>query len=281
MTHPETDLTSDEDAAIINFVTESYTRLTPLVLTKYLKQHLNLSGRQASTKLRHLVETGIFCYIYDFGTTFIGLNFSKPVRITDHFILTPPGLTPDPLLNSIHVIITPGISFGSGSHPTTRLCLAAIDTLYFQTNHISDSVQYVADIGTGSGILALAICLLHRNMKCIAYEIDEVSITEALKNIHLNQLSHQIHIRNDSIDTAEQSFSVICANLRLPTLNRLAADIQKKMIVNGVLILSGIRVWETNQLIAVYTEKGFDILWQAEEKDWACLVMIYCPVPLK
>ena len=129
-----------------------------------------------------------------------------------------------------------------------------------------------ADIGTGSGVLAIALCRAGIE-RCKAWEIDPNAVSEALKNVAANHLAHRISVIQDHMPVCESQFSVICANLRFPTLKELSGLIQTSLCPHGIIILSGIRQWEKEELIAHYTKLGFTLVWQMDEKNWSGLIM--------
>ncbi len=167
----------------------------------------------------------------------------------------------------------PGISFGSGHHPTTRLCLQAIDNLFFQPEFKRpDPVTSGADIGTGSGVLAIALCLAGLS-SCRAWDIDPNAVSEAGANIDANQLAGQIRIEESLMPACPDEFSVICANLRFPTLARLSGLIKENLSPDGTLILSGIREWEKQELISHYLAHGFSAVWEKTQKQWSAVIL--------
>jgi ribosomal protein L11 methyltransferase len=129
-----------------------------------------------------------------------------------------------------------------------------------------------ADIGTGSGVLAIALCLVGIE-GCQAWEIDPNAVSEAKKNVAVNNLSHKICVTEDYMPESHNTLSVICANLRFPTLKQLSGLIQKSLSPNGLAIFSGIRQWEKEELIVHYSKIGFSLIWQMDEKNWSGLIM--------
>ena len=257
---------------ILNILYQSDVRLTAQEYLKHIKTLYSLPFSEAKKVFQTLVDTEELSYQYLYGSTYVEKSFLKPVRISPHFILKPPWSTASPAGEHIEIMIEPGISFGSGQHPTTNLCLNAIDFCFFQDKRISlkDSG---ADIGTGSGVLAMAMCLAGLS-SCTAYEIDPVSIREARRNIELNQLSGKIHMLEDTMKTGENSFSIICANLRYPTLVSLSETLSSRLKENGVAVLSGFREWEKDLVLNSYAEKDFELIWQRVDKNWSCFVLV-------
>jgi len=258
---------------VLALLHESEKRLTAQAYIKQIALGLSIPLIQAKKILKSLVEEEELAYQDLYGATYVAQNFLKPVRITDHFFLKPPAKQSQAGPNDIDILITQGISFGSGDHPTTRLSLEAIDIIY----HANPSMKFDknglgADIGTGSGVLAIALCLTGIK-QCKAWEIDPNAVSEARQNIAANHLSHRICVFEEHMPVCEDKFSVICANLRFPTLKQLSDLIKKNLCHNGVIILSGIRQWEKKELIAHYSRIGFTLVWQGDKQNWSGLIM--------
>ena len=258
---------------VLDILYESETRLTARAYIQQIAVGLSISFIQAKKVLKSLVDDQELAYQDLYGATYVAQNFLKPVRVTDHFFLKPSNRESQAGPHDLDILIDPGVSFGSGHHPTTRLCLEAIDTAFLKTPEISfpnDSMG--ADIGTGSGVLAIALCRAGIN-RCKAWEIDPNAVSEAKKNVALNHLAHRISVFEDYMPVCNSQFSVICANLRFPTLKQLSVLIQNSLCPKGIIILSGIRQWEKEELISHYTKSGFTLAWQMDEKNWSGLIM--------
>lgn len=258
---------------------QSDVKLTAQAYIKKIKTQFSISFLEAKKIVQQLIDTQELSYHYLYGATYVEKSFLKPVSITQHFILTPPGFQSQSKQSKIdssqiEVVIDPGISFGSGQHPTTQLCLAAIEVCFFEKQKIAANKNLIgADIGTGSGVLAMAMCLSGL-ASCNAYEIDPISINEAKKNIALNHLTQKIKLIEDVMKESRNRFSIIAANLRTPTLAALSNIIFNSLKHKGIAILSGIREWEKDQLITVYSKKGFELVWQQDKKNWSGFVLV-------
>lgn len=258
---------------ILNILYQSDVKLTPQAYIKEIKSCFSIPFFKAKKMLQTLIDEQELSYHYLYGATYIEKSFLKPVRISNHFILLPPGFQNPSNLNDIEIIIEPGISFGSGQHPTTQLCLNAIDFCFFENHRVNFKQPSVgADIGTGSGVLAIAMCLSGLS-SCTAYEIDPVSINEAGKNIALNQLAEKINLVENTMKEGKDRFSIMCANLRFPTLANLSGMFYSSLEEKGIAVLSGVREWEKDQLLSTYAEKGFELVWQKDEKKWSAFVL--------
>lgn len=262
-------------AGALEILFESEERLTARSYIKCLARQFSLPMTQAKKILKSLVDEGELTYQDLYGGTYVVQNFLKPVRVSRHFFLMPPGIKSKARPHDREISIVPGISFGSGHHPTTRLCLEALDTLFWGDLDIAfDRRQGGIDIGTGSGVLAIAMCLAGLPL-CRAFDIDPVSVAEARQNVAANGLDHCIPVVEDYLSTVEPRVSLICANLRYPTLIQLSSLILSTLCPRGVLILSGIRQWEKQVLIGHYSEKGLSLAWDRDEKNWSALIMTH------
>jgi len=130
----------------------------------------------------------------------------------------------------------------------------------------------VLDIGTGSGILAIAaVCLGVK--KGLGIDIDPCAIAEAADNIILNNLENRIVISDRKIDCIDQAFSMVIANLRYPSLKNFYPQISKLTDTGGWVVLSGFRPHERDDLMDLYTAKYFKWFWTADELDWSAAIL--------
>lgn len=259
--------------AILNEVSESREKLTPPELEKRLKQKLGARKTAIKTAIRKLVDDQELTYSYHYGCSFLELSFNKPTRISDHVVLKPPGIQYVPASNEVVIDIQPGASFGSGDHPTTRLAVRGIEQTLSCHGFFHKKKDLPAlDIGTGSGVLAIVAALLGAT-RVIGVDIDPCALAEAKKNVHLNKLEHCIKICDWKVDTICQTFALITANMRYPTIKRLSARIAQLTRTGGVLIVSGIKPDEVSDIIRVYAQHRFECIWKAHEKNWTGLVL--------
>jgi ribosomal protein L11 methyltransferase len=129
-----------------------------------------------------------------------------------------------------------------------------------------------ADIGTGSGVLAIALCLAGLDL-CHACDIDPNAVYEARNNIAANNLCSRIPVSGYPLPDTGPAFSIICANLRTPTLAELAPVMGRRLMAGGLLILSGIREWETKDLVSDFSGYGFVRIWEKTLKKWTALIL--------
>lgn len=258
---------------IIEKVTASPARITPQDLEKTIYETYSLDKIGAKAVLKDLVAQGELEYTYEFGNTYLVPSFNKPVRIAAHVVVKPPGHRYQPAPDDVVIQIQPGAAFGGGRHPTTRLSVKAIEyVLKFVSPDGLNQRSSVLDIGTGSGILAIAAVCLGVN-KGLGIDIDPCAIAEAGENIALNNLENRIVISDRKIDSIDQVFMMVIANLRYPSLKNFYPQISQLTESGGWVVLSGFRSYELDDLKDLYTAKHFECIWTVHELDWSAAVL--------
>ena len=258
---------------IMEMVVESPARLTPQYLEKTISEKFGLDKARAKALLNELVVRGQLEYTYEFGSTYLVRSFNKPVRIASHVVLVPAGQSYQPATDEVVIHIKAGAAFGGGRHPTTRLSVKAIEYVLKQMrpDWLSKDCS-VLDIGTGSGILVIAaVCLGIKNG--LGIDIDPCAIAEAGQNIVLNHLENQIVISDRKIDSIDQAFAMVVANLRYPGLKKSYPHIIRLTDSGGWVVLSGFRTHERADLIDLYSARYFKSIWSADEIDWTAAVL--------
>jgi ribosomal protein L11 methyltransferase len=169
--------------------------------------------------------------------------------------------TPEP--DSVTIIIEPAMGFGSGHHATTRLCLAALQRLELRARR-------VLDIGTGSGVLALAAARLGAR-EVLAIDIDADALENARGNAALNGHPPGVEFRACDFRRATSlSADIVLANLTGGMLIAGASDIIRMVAPGGVLVLSGVTLEERVHVLAAFSWRA-RIEWTSEEDGWCCV----------
>jgi len=192
-------------------------------------------------------------------------RFFRPDRVTPRLMVIP-AWEPVRDYNEGHVIrIDPGPAFGTGQHPTTRMCLEAMEKLRF---HGSWSML---DVGTGSGILAIYGAMLGAG-RIAAIDIDPEAIRWAKKNIELNGLLEGIELSSRPLAEWVDGFSIITANLILGTILDLCLHFAHVLNPAGHIILSGILTDQVKEVEEALAEYGFHENQFLFQKEWACII---------
>jgi ribosomal protein L11 methyltransferase len=258
---------------IMEIIAASPVRISPQYFEKTISETYDLEKTRAKQMLKDLIGQGELEYTYEFGSTYLVRSFSKPVRIATHVVIMPAGHSYSPAPDDVVIQIKSGAAFGGGRHPTTRLSVKAIEyVLKIVSPGGLNKRCSVLDIGTGSGILAIAaVCLGVK--KGFGIDIDPCAIAEARDNLALNHLQDQLVISDRDIDSFDQTFSMVIANLRYPSLKNFYPQISKLTDPNGWVVLSGFRPHERDDLMDLYTAEYFKCIWTADEIDWAAAVL--------
>ncbi|HYY55870.1 MAG TPA: 50S ribosomal protein L11 methyltransferase [Pyrinomonadaceae bacterium] len=155
----------------------------------------------------------------------------QPVAVGARFVVAPPWSEVPERAGRIVIRIEPGMAFGTGTHETTRLCLAAIEK-YFRGGSL-------LDVGTGTGILAIAAALLYAQARVEACDTDADAVSIARENARLNNVAGRIVFRVGSVEATTGSFDVVCANLTAgviaPLLPALVGATCGRLILSGIL----------------------------------------------
>lgn len=201
----------------------------------------------------------------------------QPIPIGKSLMIVPVWMeTPAP--ERISIKIDPGMAFGTGTHPTTQLCLELLEPV-FQNKEIFAHPNNVIDIGCGSGILSVGAIKLGSEF-ALGVDIDQASVDNSRENAENNQVSeNQFEIGLGSVDEIRAGkFSInnaplIMANILAPVLIRLfdagMADLIDK---NGAIILSGILDHQEAAVRAQAEEKGLTFIDRAQIQDWVALL---------
>jgi len=259
---------------VLSCVHASKEKLTPGALERALSERFSMDRREFKAVVRNLISDRELMYTYHFGCSFLEKSFNKPTRISRRVVLKPHGMFYRPGVKDVVIQIQQGAAFGSGDHPTTRLAIQGIETAVFETackkkeNHTK-----ALDIGTGSGVLAIAAVLL--GIKTAqGIDIDPCARAEAGKNVQLNHLAHRISIHDHNIQDIHEKFTLITANLRYPTLKRLCSHMAHITEKDGAVVVSGMKTDEVSDLLDEFTRNCFKCVWKSFEKDWAGMVFV-------
>jgi ribosomal protein L11 methyltransferase len=257
--------------AVRETIRDAETRLTLLDIERRLSRYCLRDRRAVRSVIRELVDQQELMYVSDFGHTFIEAALHKPIRITSSIILKPLNCTVAQGAGDVVVSLCHGTSFGSGQHPTTRLCLKGIE--YFlgrESVPMPGKNTHALDIGTGSGVLIITAQKMGI-VSGMGIDIDPCSVSEAQKNVECNGLSNCIVISTQPFDKIVESYDLILANLRLPTLKSFFPQMVDRTKPGGVILLSGIKSEERESIVKQGQRLGMNQEWMDEERGWAAL----------
>jgi ribosomal protein L11 methyltransferase len=187
-----------------------------------------------------------------------------PIDVGNRFTILPPW--EQPKKGRINLIIDPAMAFGTGHHETTRSCLVLME----KYEKISNKNDFL-DLGTGSGILAIAAFKLgfHR---IVAIDTDLLAVEAARKNAELNQTA-DIEIQECSLASLREAYDFIVANIISSVLEMLAPLIATHVKPGGVIVLSGILIGQDDEVLLAMTQAGLKLIERFPDGKWMSLVV--------
>ncbi|WP_042458557.1 50S ribosomal protein L11 methyltransferase [Neobacillus dielmonensis] len=194
-------------------------------------------------------------------------KYYHPVKISERFTIVPTWEIYEPVSSDELIIeLDPGMAFGTGTHPTTVMCIQALE----RTVKPGDKV---IDVGTGSGVLSIAAAMLGAE-DVRAFDLDEVAVTQARLNIKLNKVHEKVRIgQNNLLDGVEEnSADLIVANILAEVIVRFTEDAARVLKPGGSFIASGIIQPKKDQVKQALNEAGFEIIETILMEDWVALI---------
>lgn len=202
----------------------------------------------------------------------------KPILIGKGLLILPAWLeSPDP--QRIAIKIDPGMAFGTGTHPTTQLCLELMEVWFEQSKIKNRKSEIVIDVGCGSGILSIAALKLGAS-KVLGVDIDIESVKNSRENADLNEIGEELILGQGSVTEVLsgvwefKSAPLVVANILAPVLIRLFdAGLADLIEPHGEIILSGILEHQAESVVAAGTSKGLKLNDKRQMNDWVALKM--------
>jgi ribosomal protein L11 methyltransferase len=196
------------------------------------------------------------------------------LRIGRRLVIRPTWRRHRRLPGDVVLSLDPGMAFGTGLHPTTRLCLAALETLAdegrFARGGARDGSARVIDVGCGSGILAIAAAKLGAG-ELLGVDTDPIAVESTAANARLNGQVRRVRVRQGSVPSGERPFDVVLANLIASLLVMLAGPLRDELVPGGRVLASGIFRDREGDVRAAFEAAGLTIGRRWAEEDWVAL----------
>ncbi len=162
--------------------------------------------------------------------------------------------------------INPGWAFGKGNHPTTKLCIQALEKIFKEGN-----VKTALDVGCGSGVLSIASAALGAE-HIVGVDIDNAITLEANSNTEKNGFSSKINIVLGSVEDVPGEFDLVVANILIDSILAISEELIKRTSPSGTILLSGIKDEQKQRAINRFTELGYKLEEVFSENEWVALV---------
>jgi len=195
-------------------------------------------------------------------------RFIKPRRVGKSFWVTPPWLEPPKFRRRRVITIEPGMAFGTGTHATTRGCLEFLEVA---ADRLRDEKFTALDVGTGSGILAIALDKLGAR-EVWAIDNDPVALEVARENLIVNHAAQKVHLTGKNLSAIRKTFSLVVANLTAESILELAEGLERKVARKGFLILSGILHKKVSAVTRRFAAR-FHTVKRKRAREWAILLL--------
>ncbi|GMB07575.1 ribosomal protein L11 methyltransferase [Thermolongibacillus altinsuensis] len=193
-------------------------------------------------------------------------KYYNPVKVSEKFTIVPTWETYEPVSSDELIIeLDPGMAFGTGTHPTTVMCIQALE----KTVKKGDTV---IDVGTGSGILSIAAAMLGAK-EVRALDLDPIAVDSAKLNVKLNKVQHIVTVsQNNLLDRIEGSADIIVANILAEIILRFVDDAYRLLNSGGLFITSGIIQTKKQEVKEGLIRSGFTIEETLTMEDWVAFI---------
>lgn len=190
-----------------------------------------------------------------------------PIRVSDRFIIAPSWHPVEATAGCTVLTIDPKMSFGTGYHQTTRLMMRLLE-------HGITGGERVLDVGTGTGVLAIAAVVLGA-ADAVGVDIDEWSKENAEENIARNGVEGRVAVYHGSVERADGSYDVICSNITRNDNIALFAEYRDRARPGCRLLLSGFYTGDLDDIRAAAETLGFAHTESLSEDEWAAMALLY------
>ncbi len=193
-------------------------------------------------------------------------QYYKPVHITERITIKPTWEEYTPKSDNEMILeLDPGMAFGTGTHPTTALCVRALEK-YIQQD------DQVIDVGCGSGVLSIASILLGAG-SVLALDLDDIAVTSTKMNSDLNGISDKLTIRqNNLLEGISGPANLIVSNILAEIIVRFVDDAYALLPDGGLFITSGIISQKEEEVKEALIQVGFKIVETQSLEDWVSIV---------
>ncbi|MFS0888564.1 50S ribosomal protein L11 methyltransferase [Peribacillus frigoritolerans] len=193
-------------------------------------------------------------------------KYYNPVKISERFTIVPTWEDYTPVSSDeLMIELDPGMAFGTGTHPTTVMCIQALE----RTVTPGD---LVVDVGTGSGVLSIAAALLDAK-RIQSLDLDEVAVQSAKQNVELNNVQDKVSVsQGNLLDGVNEQADIVVANILAEVIMRFTDDVAKVVKPGGFFIASGIIQTKKQDVKEAIIASGFTVEETILMEDWVAII---------
>lgn len=189
----------------------------------------------------------------------------RPIRVGRRLVILPAWREASPAPDAVPICLEPGMAFGTGTHPTTQLCLAALED-YLQPG------DHALDLGTGSGILAIAAAKLGA-ASVLALDTDPQAVRAARQNVRVNGVEQAVRVERGSLASAMGAYHLTVANILASVIvEMLGQGLAETLSPGGILIVSGLLEGQAPQVAEALQSAGLRRAGRRQMDDWVALL---------
>jgi len=197
-------------------------------------------------------------------------SYYKPIRVSDRLTVKPTWEEYEPREGELVIELDPGMAFGTGTHATTALCLRALE-------RVVRAGDRVIDVGTGSGILAVAAAKLGA-ARVLALDLDPVAVSSASDNVRLNGLEQQVTVMQSDLlgavgaaSDVELPVNVVVANILAEIIVTFVDDVHRVLTDGGWYVVSGVIAAKERDVAESLARAGFAVERVDRQDDWVAI----------
>ncbi|WP_368233665.1 50S ribosomal protein L11 methyltransferase [Anaerotruncus rubiinfantis] len=246
-------LERDREHAVIHFYIAP--EENPMEAVSFVSERLGAAGIGFSVESEKVDEE-------DWATAW--KKYYYPTKVGGRLVVCPSWETYAPKPGEVVLTMDPGMAFGTGTHDTTRLCMQLLEKYVSPGAHL-------LDVGTGSGILAVAALLLGAE-SAVGIDIDEVAVRVAKENAEANGVADRVEfLAGDLTAKVDGKFAVVTANIVADVIIRLIPDLERFLRPDSVFIASGIIDTRAGDVTGALAAAGYEVAERRESGGWVAL----------
>lgn len=192
-------------------------------------------------------------------------KYYKPVRVSDHVTVSPSWEVYEAEADEKVIRLDPGMAFGTGTHPTTVLCIRALEK-------VIQGGENVIDVGCGTGVLSIAAAKLGAS-SILALDLDQVAVESATLNVGMNEVSDQVTVRkNDLLHGIEGQYDLVVANILAEVIVTFVDQVAERLKSGGTYITAGIISNKADMVKEALEKDGLPVVETFHEEDWVAFI---------